>query len=148
MKYSYLALILLIIALPSCVSSVRFSESDGDFSGNSKDVCITEKETNDKEYKGKKIKGLASYYADKFHGRTTASGEKYYKNKMTAAHKTLPFGTKVAVKNLRNGKQVIVKINDRGPFVKGRIIDLSRAAAEEIDMIRSGVVEVEITILD
>ncbi len=91
--------------------------------------------------------GKASYYADKFHGRTTASGEKYDKNKMTAAHKKLPFGTRVRVTNKGNGKSVIVRINDRGPFVKGRIIDLSRAAATKVDMIRAGVVDVKMEVL-
>jgi rare lipoprotein A len=74
----------------------------------------------------------ASYYHDKFHGRRTASGKKYDKNKYTAAHKTLPFGTMVKVTNEKNGKFVIVEITDRGPFVKGREIDLSRRAFMEI----------------
>lgn len=90
-------------------------------------------------------KGEASYYADKFHGRKTASGEIYNKADFTAAHRTLPFGTKIKVINLENGKSVIVRINDRGPFKHGRIIDLSRAAAEKIDLIRLGVTQVEIT---
>ena len=74
----------------------------------------------------------ASYYHDKFHGRKTASGKKYDKNKYTAAHKTLPFGTMVKVTNEKNGKFVIVEITDRGPFVKGREIDLSRRSFMEI----------------
>ncbi|GGZ36050.1 hypothetical protein GCM10007049_31700 [Echinicola pacifica] len=89
-------------------------------------------------------RGQASYYADKFKGRPTASGEKYRHGKMTAAHKTLPLGTKVKVKNLQNGKTVKVRINDRGPFVSGRIIDLSKKAARKLDMVRAGVVPVEI----
>ncbi|GAB3645502.1 septal ring lytic transglycosylase RlpA family protein [Echinicola sediminis] len=88
--------------------------------------------------------GKASYYADKFNGRKTASGEKYHPGKMTAAHGNLPFGTKVKVKNLQNGKTVKVRINDRGPFSSGRIIDLSRKAAQRLDMIQRGVVSVEI----
>lgn len=88
--------------------------------------------------------GMASFYADKFIGRLTASGEKYDAKKLTAAHKTLPFGTIVQVTNLRNNKTVTVRINDRGPFVAGRIIDLSKAAAEAIDMVRMGVVSVKI----
>ena len=91
--------------------------------------------------------GKASYYADKFNGRKTANGEIFDNNKMTAAHKTLPFGTVVIVKNMKNNKTVKVIINDRGPFVKGRIIDLSKAAAEQIGMIRSGVVDVEVKVL-
>ena len=89
-------------------------------------------------------KGKASYYANKFSGRKTASGEKFRNSKLTAAHKTLPFGTKVKVTNLRNGKTVKVRINDRGPFVAGRIIDLSRKAARRIDMYNEGVGNVEI----
>jgi rare lipoprotein A len=88
--------------------------------------------------------GQASYYADKFEGRATASGEIFQQRKLTAAHKTLPFGTEVRVTNLQNKKSVLVRINDRGPFVRGRIIDLSRAAAQEIDMIRAGIVPVRI----
>ena len=88
--------------------------------------------------------GKASFYADKFEGRTTASGEKYRHNKLTAAHKTLPFGTKVKVTNLSNGQSVKVRINDRGPFVQGRIIDLSKKAAKKIDMVNAGVTKVTI----
>lgn len=88
--------------------------------------------------------GKASYYADQFNGRKTASGEKFHNSKMTAAHKTLPFGTKVKVTNLKNGKSVKVKVNDRGPFVAGRIIDLSKKAAKRIDIYKEGVGNVSI----
>ena len=88
--------------------------------------------------------GRASYYADKFNGRRTANGEIFRQRKKTAASKTLPFGTIVKVKNLSNGKTVKVRINDRGPFVEGRIIDLSKKAAKKIDMIRAGVQPVQI----
>nr|MBC7613987.1 septal ring lytic transglycosylase RlpA family protein [Pseudopedobacter sp.] len=89
-------------------------------------------------------RGKASYYGNEFNGRKTASGEKFRNSKLTAAHKTLPFGTKVKVTNLSNGKSVKVKINDRGPFVAGRIIDLSKKAARRIGMIKEGVGNVEI----
>ncbi len=89
---------------------------------------------------GKVEKGQASYYADKFHGRATASGEKYDKRKLTGAHRTLPFGTVVRVTNTANGKSVDVRINDRGPFKAGRIVDVSRAAAERLDMVQAGVI--------
>jgi len=89
-------------------------------------------------------KGMASYYADKFHGARTASGEAYDKNDYTAAHRTLPFGTRVRVTRLSNGRSVTVRINDRGPFIEGRIVDLSRAAAEKLGMIRDGEVQVRI----
>lgn len=88
--------------------------------------------------------GNASYYADKFQGRQTANGEIFRQRKKTAAHRTLPFGTKVTVKNLSNGKTVKVRINDRGPFAKGRIIDLSKKAAKKIKMLDAGVANVEI----
>jgi len=88
--------------------------------------------------------GMASYYGGKFIGRKTANGEIFVANKLTAAHKTLPFGTMVKVTNLSNNKSVIVRINDRGPFIKGRIIDLSEAAANKIDMLQQGIVKVSI----
>ena len=91
--------------------------------------------------------GYASWYGGKFHGRRTASGEIFNTNSLTAAHKTLPFGTIVKVTNIANGKFTLVRINDRGPFVPGRIIDLSRAAAEEIGMIGSGVARVRLDIV-
>ncbi len=88
--------------------------------------------------------GTASYYADKFNGRKTASGAVFKNSKRTAAHKTLPFGTKVRVVNLKNGRSVKVRINDRGPFVKGRIIDLSKKAARKIGMLRDGITEIKL----
>lgn len=88
--------------------------------------------------------GIASYYADKFDGRPTASGEIFRQDSLTAAHKHLPFGTKVLVTNLKNNRQVTVRINDRGPFVAGRIIDLSKKGAQSINMINDGIVEVRI----
>ncbi len=91
--------------------------------------------------------GKASYYADKFEGRPTASGTKYRATEFTAAHRTLPFGTVVRVVNLENRREVIVTVNDRGPFVKNRIIDLSKAAAQSLDFILQGVTDVRIEIL-
>lgn len=87
-------------------------------------------------------KGNASYYADKFHGRKTANGERFSNNDMTAAHRTFPFGTRLRVTNQHNGESVDVRVNDRGPFIKGRIVDLSKAAARKINMIGAGVVPV------
>jgi rare lipoprotein A len=92
--------------------------------------------------------GKASFYADKFEGSPTASGEKYRHSKKTAAHKTLPFGTKVKVTNLANNKVVEVVINDRGPYVDGRIIDVSRSAAEELDFVNKGLADVKIEVID
>lgn len=93
------------------------------------------------------LEGLASWYGGKFHGRLTSSGEVFDTNEMTAAHKTLPFGTMVKVTNLDNGKTATVKINDRGPFVEGRIIDLSRAAADALGMVGQGVAHVSLEII-
>lgn len=92
--------------------------------------------------------GVASYYANKFNGRRTASGEIFSNAKMTAAHKTLPFGTIIEVTNLRNGRSVIVRVNDRGPYAHARVVDLSSAAAREIGMHHSGTAKVKINILN
>jgi rare lipoprotein A len=92
--------------------------------------------------------GFASWYGGKFQGRLTSSGEVFDTNLMTAAHKSLPFGTIVKVTDQENGKSTVVKINDRGPFVEGRIIDLSRAAAEELDMVGRGIARVSLEIVD
>ena len=91
--------------------------------------------------------GMASYYARKFQHRKTANGERFDNNSMTAAHKTLPFGTEVIVKNINNGKSVKVRINDRGPFVKGRIIDLTRTAFSQIANLDKGIEKVEIRVV-
>ncbi|MFQ5704485.1 MAG: septal ring lytic transglycosylase RlpA family protein [Gemmatimonadales bacterium] len=91
-------------------------------------------------------RGIASWYGPGFHGKSTASGERYDQNAMTAAHKQLPFQTWVRVDNLDNGRSVAVRINDRGPFVAGRIIDLSRAAAQAIGMVAAGTARVSITV--
>lgn len=92
--------------------------------------------------------GKASYYADRFEGQLTASGEKYKHNKLTAAHKTLPFGTVVKVTNLSNELTVEVRINDRGPFVEGRVIDLSKSAAEALNMLTQGIADVKLEVVD
>ena len=92
--------------------------------------------------------GKASYYAEEFHGRKTANGEIYDMNKNTSAHRTLPFGTICRVTNLANNKTVLVRINDRGPFVPGRILDLSKGAAQAIGGISQGIIEVMIEILE
>lgn len=90
-------------------------------------------------------KGKASYYGNKFHGRRTSDGSRYHKDSLTCAHRTLPFGTLLKVRNQKNGREVVVKVTDRGPFGPGRIVDLSMAAAREIGMVQQGVVPVEVT---
>lgn len=91
--------------------------------------------------------GVASYYGRRFHGRRTANGERFNMRAMTAAHRTLPFGTRVRVTNPRNGRSVVVRVNDRGPFIRGRSIDLSRAAAEKIGMISRGHATVKLEVV-
>ena len=90
--------------------------------------------------------GLASYYGDEFHGRQTAYGDVYDKTKMTCAHKRHPYGTKLRITRIDNKKSVVVKVTDKGPFVKGRVVDLSRVAAEKIGLIQDGVVEVKVEV--
>lgn len=114
--------------------------------GKRSDVALT------RQVGGNVQDGLASWYGhgDGYHGKTTASGERFDKNKLTAAHYSLPFGTRVRVTNQKNGRTVVVKINDRYPIStlrKGRIIDLSYRAAQELAMVRDGVVPVRLEVL-
>lgn len=109
--------------------------------------CSSVPTERDSKWIGYTQSGKASYYAMKFQSKKTASGELYDKSKKTAAHKKLPFGTKVKVTNKKNSKSVIVKINDRGPFVKGRIIDLSSSAFSSIANLKTGVIKVKIEVI-
>lgn len=126
--------ILNLIFLYSCSPSARFSSQNN----NSPNEGYGDSDL---------IVGEASYYAEKFHGRTTANGEIFDMYKLTAAHRSLPFNSIIEVTNQLNGRSVIVRVNDRGPFKKGRILDLSYAAAKSLDMISTGVASVEIKIL-
>jgi rare lipoprotein A len=90
--------------------------------------------------------GIASWYGGRWHGRKTANGERYNQNSMTAAHKKLPFGTKVRVTNLKTGKSCVVRINNRGPYVRGRVIDLSAAAAKKIGSQAGGLSKVKLEV--
>ena len=131
----YVALIILpIIFLSFCAPSSRFASKN-----------TSRKSTNVRD--GEVIVGYASYYADKFHGRKTANGEVFNMHDYTAAHRNLPFGTVLMVTNLENGKKVKVRVNDRGPYVKGRILDLSLQAAKDIGLIKNGVAKVQLKIL-
>lgn len=94
------------------------------------------------------LEGVASYYADAFHGKLTSNGETFDMHALTAAHRTFPFGTKIRVTNLGNGKTVVVRVNDRGPFVDGRIIDLALGAAKAIDMVQTGTGRVRLEVLE
>lgn len=133
MKYLIL-IILSLIFLNNCASSSRFASKNQN-----------RKSTNVRD--GEVLVGFSSYYADKFHGRKTANGEIFNMHDYTAAHKNLPFGTILLVTNLDNGKNVKVRINDRGPYVAGRILDLSLQAAKDIGLIKTGVAKVSIKIL-
>lgn len=93
------------------------------------------------------LSGVASWYGGRFHGRSTANGETYNQHALTAAHRTLPFGTEVLVTNQANGKSVVVRINDRGPFHGNRVIDLSQKAANQIGMVNSGTARVTVDVL-
>lgn len=108
--------------------------------------CSTTSYDSDSEVSGRgyRAEGTASYYGKAHHGKRTASGERFNQNALTAAHRTLPFGTRVKVTNLANGRSVIVRINDRGPFGRGRIIDVSRKAAEQLNMLRTGTARVRL----
>jgi rare lipoprotein A (peptidoglycan hydrolase) len=100
--------------------------------------------------RGKKsthLTGMASFYGSEFAHRRTASGERFDPSQLTAAHRTLPFGTRVRVTNLENGRRVVVRINDRGPYARGRVLDLSRAAARKLGFVSDGVTRVRLEIL-
>jgi rare lipoprotein A len=128
----------LILVLSACGKKVRVGAPSGPSSPTRASARLETSE----------LVGLASYYAEPYHGRKTANGETFdtYED-LTAAHRTLPFNTVVNVKNESNGRDVEVRINDRGPFIDGRIIDLSLKAAREIDMVRAGVVPVKLDIV-
>ncbi|MCE0724340.1 septal ring lytic transglycosylase RlpA family protein [Legionella resiliens] len=96
-----------------------------------------------KSAKGYKARGLASFYSKRFHNRKTSNGERYNMHSMTAAHRTLPFNTRLRVKNVKNGRTVVVRINDRGPFYSTRIIDLSYAAASHLGITSTSMVEIQ-----
>ncbi len=91
--------------------------------------------------------GIASYYSDKLHGRRPSSGPLYHRDSLTCAHRSLPFGTRVRVRSLKNDKEVVVRVTDRGPFTRRFAIDLSRAAAQQLGFLRAGVCKVELTVL-
>ena len=110
--------------------------------------CVGMSPRNDAPKIGYKETGEASFYANKYQSRKTASGERFDQSAYTAAHKKLPLGTKIKITNIENGKSVIVRINDRGPFVRGRIIDLSRSAFSSIGNTSAGVINVEIEVVD
>jgi rare lipoprotein A len=155
-KYSHIAsfkdkagcnacFIFLLLFIASCSSSIRFANTNAESNKSNTQGAKTIREV---LVPGTVLVGKASYYGDEFHGRKTANGEIYDRNKFSAAHKSLAFGTTLKVRNLKNNREIIVRINDRGPFVDGRIIDLSYSAAKELYMLNDGVVDVELTIIE
>ena len=133
--------VFIFLFLYGCTTSPRFGSTE-----RSRDATLTS------AYRDRAailtVEGVASYYAHDFHGRKTANGEIYNMYDMTAAHKSFPFNTIVRIRNLSNDKNIIVRINDRGPFVVGRIIDLSLGAAQKIDMVQSGTTQVRLEVLE
>jgi rare lipoprotein A len=127
----FILVIVLAVFQPACASSTKQTRSTS---------------TKDTRYV-KTQHGIASWYGRQFHGRKTASGERFDMTAYTAAHRTLPFGTRVRVINLRNGRRTIVRINDRGPFVRGRIIDVSYRAARDLGIIEVGLEKVRLEVL-
>lgn len=135
-KLRLIILLFVLVYVAACSSTSRYSKSnEKDYKNNSTRIIETER-------------GIASFYADEFNGKKTASGEIYDMTEMTAAHPSYPFNTVVIVTNLKNNKSVTVRINDRMPNFKNRIIDLSLKAAEKIEMIRDGIQEVTIEVIE
>ena len=132
----------------NCSNSPRYYKSD--FPGvnkTSKKVSKSGKENKSKGHR-KIIKGISSFYAEDFHGKLTANGEVYDMYGLTAAHKTMPLNTICRVTNLENNKSLILRINDRGPYIKGRILDCSYGAAKKLDFINQGTTKVKIEVIE
>lgn len=156
--YTVIVIIIVLSSLQSCynVHFVQLEQNRNHFvlttdSRHSSFHQVFDDEQSDLSHDSSKqflIYGKASFYGSEFNGRKTANGEIYDENVLTAAHRTLPFGTFLSVTNTRNNRSVIVRINDRGPFHPHRILDVSKLAAEELDMIKYGVAEIEAEILD
>ncbi len=133
----------LVISIIFIIAFGTLSSEDVNFSG----LWTKIKSGVGKILEEKENTGKASYYADKYVGSQTSNGEIFRQDKLTAAHRSFPMGTKVKVTNLGNGRSVVVRINDRGPFVRGRDIDLSKAAARKIGLMKSGVAEVRMEVV-
>ena len=150
MKNNTYPLIFLLVFLCGCASAPRYTKGPTHLSTKSK----TSKTSNNKTSKNKNVKhrkimkGVSSFYAEDFHGKLTANGEVYDMYGLTAAHKTLPLNTVCRVTNLANNKSLILRINDRGPYVKGRILDCSYGAAKKLDFINQGTTNVKIEVME
>ena len=140
-----------LLFITGCSSSPRYatSTSPNKIKNKSNKIEIKSKKNNTKRGKHRKVMtGISSFYAEDFHGKLTANGEVYDMYGVTAAHKTLPLNTVCRVTNLINNKSLILRINDRGPYVKGRILDCSYGAAKKLDFIQQGTTEVKIEVIE
>ena len=138
-----ISIYLLILLIGGCASSPRYCASS------MSTAKLSKRGKSKKPIRHKKImKGISSFYAEDFHGKLTANGEIYDMYGVTAAHKTLPLNTVARVTNLENGKSLILRINDRGPYVKGRILDCSYGAAKKLDFLNQGTTQVKIEIIE
>lgn len=153
--------IMIIGFLFSCASSPKFTSNESDNSAAKAPEQSKTRYSKDKDSKKENVDvyynfsssletadGYASYYADDFDGKQTANGETFNMYELTAAHKTYPFNTMIRVTNLSNNRSIIVRINDRGPFVDNRVIDLSLGAAMQLDMVDSGIQKVQLDIIE
>ncbi len=139
---------IITLSLFGCTSSQRFAERGGSSKENKAPQKIDQPAKNISGKVLLTLEGVVSYYAHDFHGKQTSNGETFDMHALTAAHRTFPFGTKVRVTSLENNKTVIVRVNDRGPFKEGRIMDLSMGAAKEIDLILNGTARVRLEVLE
>ena len=148
MKKLLTVLMILTMSLSSIAATKKTATKKTTSKNTTAKKTTTKKATSKKTTASKTYQtGIASFYGGKWHGRKTANGEIFNTNSLTAAHKTLPFNTRVKVTNLSNGKSVIVRINNRGPYAKGRIIDLSTAAFTSIESRNKGVTRVKLEIV-
>ena len=140
--------IIISLTLFNCSNAPRYYKSDTINANKiSKKVSKSGKENKSKGHR-KIIKGISSFYAEDFHGKLTANGEVYDMYGLTAAHKTMPLNTICRVTNLENNKSLILRINDRGPYIKGRILDCSYGAAKKLDFINQGTTKVKIEVIE
>lgn len=149
-KFSVYLSILLIVA--GCSSTAKYKTNSNRYSGYTRGYGNTVKKTattgHQSFHQGKVVYFVTSYYGKKFHGRPTSNGEVFDMNKFTCAHKELPFNTKLRVTNESNTKSVVVRVNDRGPFIPGRDLDISYAAAKQIGLTAAGVKKLKVEILE
>ena len=146
-KFYFKISFFVILFIAGCSSSPRYATSTSSNKISNKEVRAKKKNPNKGKHR-KVMNGISSFYAEDFHGKLTANGEVYDMYGVTAAHKTLPLNTVCRVTNLANNKSLILRINDRGPYVKGRILDCSYGAAKKLDFIQQGTTEVKIEVIE